>query len=132
MLKKIEKQWRNRVINGIETVYIEYSDGYLIKSWGMEHEQGNIKARGKGHFCVSVACNKQEAVKLSRAFVRHCFAIPTCCHFSNNELSAYCGDAGRGAIELMAKTKTLFQQMTIDFDEDIYPNCITRNIKYHG
>lgn len=79
----------------------EHSPEELEAAWNDVSGQGNSQARAKGWACVTVTCNKEQALELSAMFHRH-FAIESCCYWDGGVLSMYCGDAGGSYRDLMA------------------------------
>lgn len=98
--------------NGTQVHWYEYTDIELVNAWYDVRGQGNIYARNRGPACIIHTCTQDEAIELSRMFVRTVFAIPTCCHYDGNTVSLYCGDAGRNYQRTMEKAKELIKNIT--------------------
>lgn len=99
--------WHEAVRNGIRTIWVEYTDEELRAAWS-EDGQGHRQAVGRGDRCVVVQCDEFDAISISRLFVRHLFACPTCCHYDGATLSLYCGDAGGSDIQnLLMRARSL-------------------------
>jgi len=73
--------------------WAEYSDDELKTAWSTDG-QGHEEAVARGPKCHVVKCTEDEAIELSRLFVREVFACPSCCHYDGKTLSLSCGDNG--------------------------------------
>jgi hypothetical protein len=85
-------------------MWTEYEDWEIVWAWEQDG-QGNRDARQRGRWCYVIACDLDQAIALSRLFVRNVFAVRTCCHYDGKTLSMYCGDAGGNAHLALAKAK---------------------------
>lgn len=94
---------------GLRASWCEYTDEELRAAWDNESGQGHRQAVERGEWCVVVPCDEFDAISYSRLFVRHVFAIPTCCHYDSETLSLYCGDAGSGRAAARARAQRLVE-----------------------
>lgn len=86
--------------------WAERTDAEIKAAWHTVG-QGHEEAKARGRWCVVVECDEEEAIHLSRLFIRE-FAIPTCCHYDGTTLSMECGGAGgHGVADLMARMRSI-------------------------